>query len=266
VWPKIEAIGIAANAHNVDDRRVAKISGQHGGKSVQPLRKSIFASFILIPVLALVGCQKSGDSTPPAAAITAPGGEKPESVAAPATEVTPVKSDQESQHPSFEFETTQGKFTVSLDAEKAPATVENFRKYVARGQYNQTIFHEVSKTGVQIVLGGGYTADLKEKPTLTPIRNEADNGLKNRRATIAMARSPDIEDSASAQFFFNIADNDILDFKARTAKDYGYCVFGTVTAGMDVLDRIAQTPVHQVKDFPNLPMETITIKSIRQLK
>ena len=138
---------------------------------------------------------------------------------------------------------------MRLDAEKAPLTVENFRNYVARGQYDQTIFHQVLKDPVQIVLGGGYTADLKEKSALTPIRNEAHNGLKNRRGTIAMARRPNNEDSATCQFFINIADNDVLDFKARTPEGYGYCVFGEVTTGMEVLDRIAKTPVHNVDKF-----------------
>ena len=129
-----------------------------------------------------------------------------------------MKSDQDPQHPIYEFETSQGKFIVRLDAEKAPLTVDNFRNYVARGHYDLTIFHQVLKGPVQIVLGGGYTADLKEKATLTPIRNEAHNGLKNRRGTIAMARRANDEDSATCQFFINIADNDALNFKARTPK------------------------------------------------
>ena len=95
--------------------------------------------------------------------------------------------------------------------------MDNFRNYVARGHYDLTIFHQVLKGSLQIVLGGGYTADLKEKAALTPIRNEAHNGLKNRRGTIAMARRANDEDSATCQFFINIADNDVLNFKARTA-------------------------------------------------
>ena len=107
---------------------------------------------------------------------------------------------------------------MRLDAEKAPLTVDNFRNYVARGHYDLTIFHQVVKSPLQIVLGGGYTADLKEKARLPPIRNEAHNGLKNRRGTIAMARRADDEDSATCQFFFNIADNNALNYKARTPK------------------------------------------------
>jgi len=233
---------------------------------VQPLRKSILALLVLIPVLALAGCQKSGDSSQPTAAVTGPGSEKAESPAVAATDARLVKSDQDPQHPIYEFQTSQGKFVVRLDAEKAPLTVDNFRNYAARGHYDLTIFHQVTKGSLQIVLGGGYTADLKEKTPLTPIRNEAHNGLKNRRGTIAMARRPDDEDSATCQFFINITDNDPLNFKARSPEGYGYCVFGEVTEGMEVVDRIAKAPVHDTEKFMALPVETIVIKSVRQVK
>ncbi len=233
---------------------------------MQPLPKSFLGWFVLVPVLALAGCQKSGDSTPPATAVTGPGGEKSESHIPAATEALLVKSDRDTQHPVYEFETSQGRFSVRLDAEKAPLTVENFSNYVARGQYDLTIFHQVLRDPLQIVLGGGYTADLKEKSPLTPIRNEAHNGLKNRRGTIAMARRPDHQDSATCQFFINIADNDVLNFKARTPEGYGYCVFGEVTEGMDVVDRIAKIPVCDKDQFRNLPVETVVIKSVRQVK
>ena len=232
---------------------------------MQPLRKSILALFVLIPVLALAGCQKGGDSPQPTAAVNGPGGEKAEFCRA-ATGAPPVKSDQDPQHPMYEFETSQGKFIVRLDAEKAPLTVDNFRNYVARGHYDLTIFHQVLKGSLQIMLGGGYTADLKEKATLTPIRNEAHNGLKNRRGTIAMARRANDEDSATCQFFINVADNNVLNFKSRTPEGYGYCVFGEVTEGMDVVDRIAKAPVHDTDKFAGLPVETVVIKSIRQIK
>jgi len=229
---------------------------------VQPLRKSILALFVLIPVLA--GCQKGGDSTQPTTAVTGPGGEKAETRTA--AEAPLVKSDQDPQHPIYEFETSQGKFTVRLDAEKAPLTVYNFRNYVTRGHYDLTIFHQVLKGSLQIVLGGGYTADLKEKAALTPIRNEAHNGLKNRRGSITMARRANDEDSATCQFFINIADNDALNFKSRSPNGYGYCAFGEVTEGMEVIDRIATAPVHDTDKFVGLPVETIVIKSIRQVK
>lgn len=232
---------------------------------MQPLRKSILALFVLIPVLALAGCQKGGDSTQPTAAVTGPGGENAENRTA-AAGAPRVKSDQDPQHPIYEFETSQGKFTVRLDAEKAPLTVYNFRNYVARSHYDLTIFHQVLKGSIQIALGGGYTADLKEKAALTPIRNEAHNALKNLRGTIAMARRATDEDSATCQFFINIADNDALNFKSRSPNGYGYCVFGEVTEGMEVIDRIANAPVHDTDKFVGLPVETVVIKSIRQIK
>ncbi len=233
---------------------------------MQLSRKSILALFVLIPVLALAGCQKGGDSTQPTTAVTGPGGEKTETRTAAATEAPLVKSDQDPQHPIYEFETSQGKFTVRLDAEKAPMTVYNFRNYVARGHYDLTIFHQVLKGSLQIVLGGGYTADLKEKAALTPIRNEAHNGLKNCRGALAMARRANDEDSATCQFFINVADNDALNFKSRSPNGYGYCVFGEVTEGMEVIDRIAKAPVHDTDKFVGLPVETVAIKSIRQIK
>ena len=155
---------------------------------------------------------------------------------------------------------------MRLDGEKAPLTAENFRNYVGRGHYDLTIFHQVIKTPVQIVLGGGYTADFKPKAPLTPIRNEADNGLKNHRGTIAMARLPNDMDSATCQFFINVADNDVLNYKSRTAAGYGYCVFGQVTEGMDVVDRIAHAAVHNSGNFVDTPVEPIVIRSIRQVK
>ncbi|MGO9115186.1 MAG: peptidylprolyl isomerase [Thermoguttaceae bacterium] len=233
---------------------------------MQLLRKSIQALFVLVPVLALAGCQKSGDSSQPTAAVSGPAGEKAEAPAAATTEAKLVKSDQDLQHPVYEFETSQGKFVVRLDAEKAPLTVDNFRNYVARGQYDLTIFHQVTRGSLRIVLGGGYTADLKQKASLTPIRNEAHNGLKNRRGTIAMARCPNDEDSATCQFFINVADNDALNFRDRSHEGYGYCVFGEVTEGMEVVDRIAKAPVHDTDKFIALPVETIAIKSVRLVK
>lgn len=227
---------------------------------MQPLRKSILGWFLLIAILAMAGCQKSGESPQPTAAVNGPGGEKAES------QIAAAKSVQDPQHPVFEFETSQGRFTVRLDGEKVPLTVDNFRNYVARGYYDLTIFHQVLKSPPQIVLGGGYTADLKEKAALTPIRNEAHKASKNRRGTIAMTRRLNDEDSASGQFFINIADNDALNFKSSTPEGYGYCVFGEVTEGMEILDQIAKTPVHNTDKFKDLPVEPVVIKSIRQVK
>jgi cyclophilin family peptidyl-prolyl cis-trans isomerase len=260
----------------------------HGGVTVQSLRNTALALLVIIPVVTLMGCQKGGDSAPATAAVSGPSGNKSEPAAnTAAEELEDPKPDPNRQHPVFAIETTAGKITVRLDAEKAPLTVDNFRNYATLGHYDQTIFHQVFSKPVQIVLGGVYTSDLKEKTPATPIRNEADNGLKNRRGTIAMARRADDEDSATSQFYFNISDNDSLNFKARTlnskaqtpggrteeqeadaarAQRYGYCVFGEVTEGMELLDRIAKGPVHDSGSHANMPVEEVAIKSIRQVR
>lgn len=232
---------------------------------MQFLPKPVRALFVLVPLLALAGC--GGGSTQPSTAVNGPAGQKVDltTKSADAPSETP-QPEPDLLHPSFEIDTTAGKITVRLDAEKSPMTVDNFRNYVTHHHYDLTIFHQVVKTPVQIVLGGAYTADLKEKPPLTPIRNEAHNGLKNHRGTIAMLRRADDEDSATCQFFFNVADNNVLDFKARTSQGYGYCVFGEVTEGMDVLDQIAKAPLHDSGKFQGLPVETVAIKSVRQVR
>ena len=138
-------------------------------------------------------------------------------------------------NPKVLIETTKGNITVELDAEKAPKTVENFLGYVKDDFYKETIFHWV--IAGFMVQGGGMTADLSEKAKKASIKNEANNGLKNTRGTIAMARTPD-PDSASSQFFINLVDNDFLNFKSETPQGWGYAVFGKVTEGMDVLKNI----------------------------
>jgi cyclophilin family peptidyl-prolyl cis-trans isomerase len=236
---------------------------------VQSLRKSVFALSVFFPALALLGCQKASETAPPTAAVKGPAGEKAETPTSPAADLADTaeaKPDPNLNHPIFAIDTTAGKITVRLDAEKAPLTVCNFRDYAIRGHYDQTIFHQVGKTPVQIVLGGVYMPDLKEKTARMPIRNEADNGLKNRRGTIAMLRSAKDEDSATCQFFFNISDNEALNYKTRTAEGYGYCVFGEVTEGMEVLDQIAKTPVHDSGNHKDMPVEAVAIKSVRQVK
>jgi cyclophilin family peptidyl-prolyl cis-trans isomerase len=243
----------------------------HGGVTVKSLCCSVLALSTIIPALALTGCQKGSESAP--AAATGATNNKADnkadssSIAATAADDTEdPKPDPNLQHPVFAIETTAGNITVRLDAEKAPLTVNNFRNYATHGHFDQTIFHQVYSTPVQIVLGGVYTSDLKEKSPNMPIRNEADNGLKNRRGTIAMARRADDEDSATSQFFFNLSDNDSLNYKARTSEGYGYCVFGEVTEGIEVLDRIAKGPVHDTNDHKNMPVESVAIKSVRQVR
>ncbi len=166
-------------------------------------------------------------------------------------------------HPELEVRTSAGNFTLKLDAEAAPLTVDNFLAYVDDGHYNGTIFHQVYPG--YIVLGGGYDAQMHLKPTQFPVRNEAHNGLKNARGTIAMARQSDVIDSATSQFFINIADNPSLNHTGSDASTYGYCVFGEVASGLDVVDAIAKGEVKTQPPFENLPVKPVVIESIRRI-
>lgn len=154
------------------------------------------------------------------------------------------------------LETTYGVIILSLDAEKAPQTVENFVQYVRDGFYDGTLFHRVIDGFM--VQGGGFAAGMQQKRTRAPIANEADNGLRNQRGTIAMARTPDPH-SATAQFFINVADNAFLDFKAKSEAGWGYCVFGRVTEGMDVVDRIKGVATTSRAGHRDVPAEDVTI-------
>jgi cyclophilin family peptidyl-prolyl cis-trans isomerase len=160
--------------------------------------------------------------------------------------------------PVVVIETSLGDVTVELDREKAPLSVENFLSYVKDGHYAGTIFHRVIRGFM--IQGGGVTADMQRKPTKPPIKNEATNGLKNRRGTIAMARTAE-PDSASAQFFINTVDNDALDHKGTGPRDYGYAVFGKVVSGMDVVDKIERVAINPT--MKDVPAEPVTIKNIR---
>ena len=150
------------------------------------------------------------------------------------------------------IETSMGTITVELDDERAPATVENFVKYAADGFYDGTIFHRVIDGFM--VQGGGFTRDMNQKDTRGPIRIESMNGLKNLRGTIAMARTM-VPDSATSQFFINLVDNGFLDFTAPTQSGYGYAVFGKVTDGMEVVDRIAKVRTGFSGPHQNVPEE-----------
>lgn len=174
------------------------------------------------------------------------------------------KSAREAKHPVVLMRTSLGEITIELDGESAPLTVANFLAYADRGQYDKSIFHQIEKDFV--VLGGGYTPQLVEHPARPAVRNEADNGLKNLRGTIAMARRPDVIDSATNQFYFNLADNSALDYQGRTAKEYGYCVFGKIVDGLDVVEKIGQIEVRQAPQFDKLPVETVLIQSVRRLR
>lgn len=162
------------------------------------------------------------------------------------------------ENPVVVIDTSEGVIEAELDAEKAPITVENFLKYVDAGHYDGTIFHRVIKGFM--IQGGGMTADMREKKTGQGIRNESSNGLKNARGTLAMARTSD-PNSATAQFFINLVDNDFLNGGAGKA---GYAVFGRVTSGMDVVDKIAGVRTGNKAGHQDVPTEPITIKSIKR--
>ena len=157
------------------------------------------------------------------------------------------------------IETSMGSITVELDDEKAPVTVKNFLDYAASGHYDGTIFHRVIDGFM--IQGGGFTKAMDQKPTKAPIKNEAANGLTNKRGTIAMARTM-VVDSATSQFFINLVDNDFLNFRAPTPQYYGYAVFGKVTDGMDVVDKIAKVKTGFAGPHQNVPEEPIVIKKV----
>jgi cyclophilin family peptidyl-prolyl cis-trans isomerase len=167
------------------------------------------------------------------------------------------------QNPKVVLETSMGDITLELYPDKAPATVKNFLTYADEKFYDGTVFHRVI-SGFMIQ-GGGMTADMNEKPTHSPILNEADNGLKNDRGTIAMARTND-PNSATAQFFINAKDNTFLNFRSKTIEGYGYCVFGKVTKGLDVVDAIEKTPTTTKGFFQDVPAKPVIIKKVYRLK
>ncbi len=165
-------------------------------------------------------------------------------------------------NPKVLLKTSKGDITIELYQDKAPITCKNFLTYVDEKFYDGTIFHRVIKGFM--IQGGGLTTDFRQKATKSPIKNEAANGLKNLRGTIAMARTG-IVDSATCQFFINHVDNLFLDHKDNTPEGYGYAVFGKVVKGMEIVDAIASALTGTIKGFQDAPRETITIISITRL-
>ncbi|RUO18652.1 peptidylprolyl isomerase [Aliidiomarina haloalkalitolerans] len=152
--------------------------------------------------------------------------------------------------------TTHGDIEIKLFEDKAPVTAENFATYVREGFYNNTIFHRVIDGFM--IQGGGFEPGMQQKATKDPIKNEANNGVKNKRGTIAMARTNDPH-SATAQFFININDNDFLNFSSESPSGWGYCVFGEVVNGMDVVDKIRHTKTGAVAFHQDVPLEDVVI-------
>ena len=186
------------------------------------------------------------------AAEPAPGG------AAPAAKEG-AKMENTEKNPIVVISTSMGDIEAELYADKAPESVKNFLAYAKSGHYDNTVFHRVIKGFM--IQGGGMTADMSQKPTKAPIKNEADNGLKNENLTLAMARTS-VVDSATSQFFINVKDNAFLDHKGKTPQGYGYAVFGKVIKGMDVVQKIENVSTGSKGMHQDVPTEPVVIKSV----
>ncbi len=204
-----------------------------------------------LALMVTLGC--GGGSPPPPAEEPAPAEEKPTVETAPAPTGT---------NPTVEMRTSLGTMKIELYSEKAPKTVENFLQYARNGFYDGTIFHRVISGFM--VQGGGFTPDMSEKETRAPIENEASNGLKNVRGSLAMARTGDPH-SASSQFFINTVDNAFLDFTAESVQGYGYAVFGQVVEGLETLDAIKRVSTGSRGGHDDVPMDPVVIESVRVL-
>ncbi|MHB8867696.1 MAG: peptidylprolyl isomerase [Thermoleophilia bacterium] len=216
-------------------------------------------------LLALIagGCGSQSSATDPTGAaydgdqatVTSEGGQ--DTTSGPDTGPDTGDGYVSTSNPRVELQTTLGAIVVELDPTAAPISVENFLAYVQDGSYDGTIFHRVIPGFM--AQGGGFTPDMNQKAGRPPIKNEAGNGLKNRRGTLAMARTM-VVDSATAQFFVNVADNSFLDHTANTPQGYGYAVFGTVVSGMEVVDVMVASPTHSVGQFQDVPQTPIVIE------
>jgi len=173
------------------------------------------------------------------------------------------EAEAEDKNPVVLMETSAGNIKIELDRKNAPISVNNFLSYVDDKFYDGTIFHRVIENFM--IQGGGFTSDMKQKQTKAQIKNEAGNGLKNKRGTLAMARTM-VVDSASSQFFINVVDNDFLDHRDTSPQGYGYAVFGKVVEGMDVVDKIKSVKTGTKMGFGDVPLETVVIKSVRKVQ
>jgi cyclophilin family peptidyl-prolyl cis-trans isomerase len=171
--------------------------------------------------------------------------------------------DVAAENPKILLDTSKGEVVLELYPDKAPDTVKNFLNYVDTEFFNGTIFHRVIPNFM--IQGGGFTDDMKQKPTQAPIKNEADTGVKNDRGTIAMARTGDPH-SATGQFFINTVDNDFLNHKNKTPQGWGYAAFGKVIKGMDTVDAISAVKTSNRGSYQDVPVEAVVIKSAKRLK
>lgn len=237
-------------------------------------RFSVFGGAMLLG-LALGGCQPATQTDAQAKPAAIPAGQEDRTASSPsspnslASQANPERKSEASKsgpnRPVVEIQTTLGTITVELDPEEAPLTVANFLRYVEGGHYEQTIFHQVLKG--YVIMGGGFGTDLREKRSHPPIRNEAQRcKLKNVAGTIAMVRRPDVTDSATCQFYINVADNPNLDHRGTSPEEYGYCPFGRVISGMEVVRKIADVEVIDLPDFERIPKQHVVIQSVRRVR
>ncbi len=220
---------------------------------------------------ASAGCTKKSEAGLDAKTAAVGGGAKAGTASSSAGQAAPAAPASDPLHPLVEIQTSAGNITVELDASQAELTVRNFLQYVDSGHYDQTIFHQVLKD--YVIMGGAYVpasqlqGKPQEKKTKPPIRNEAQKcRLKNTAGTIAMVRKPDVTDSATCQFFINVTDNPNLDYKGSNPEEYGYCPFGKVTSGMDVVRKIAEVEVTDTAEFERIPKQNVVIRSISRVR
>ncbi|MGB6042075.1 MAG: peptidylprolyl isomerase [Pirellulales bacterium] len=222
-------------------------------------RLLIRATAVITLALMLAGCGKGDPVSPAVTASISAGPDAAESSTQNAN--GDVTAPPIAVNPQVRISTSLGDFVVRLDDKNAPITVKNFLWCANTGRYDDTIFHQVLED--YVALGGGYTVDLVERPTHFTIRNEAFNRVKNLRGTIAMARQPDVVDSSTCQFFINLADNPQLDHRSEEdAEGYGYCVFGKVVEGWDVVEQIAQVKAADKDGFVSVPVVPVVIHSV----
>lgn len=237
---------------------------------------NLFMVGIALAVLLIcAGCGKTGEAGSDASTAAIRGGA--EKSTKDASSSVPGKDKKTTTpadplHPVVEIQTSLGNIVVELDRSQAKLTVENFLRYAEEGHYDQTVFHQVLKD--YVIMGGAYTEALAEKKAHPSIRNEAQKcGLKNVAGTIAMVRKPDAPDSATCQFFFNVADNPNLDYRGPNAEEYGYCPFGKIVSGMEVVRKIAEVEVTDKTievpgktdkaEFERVPKQAVVIQSVR---
>lgn len=209
---------------------------------------NVFIGLIFLSISAFADSTPTEPAVSPSPFIQPAGSTPAEAVAAPAT--------SENNQPVVIMKTSKGDIKIRLFQDKAPVTVENFLKYVDSGFYENTVFHRV--IGNFMVQGGGFTSDMQPKPTQAPIMNEAKNGVSNLRGRLAMART-DVINSATSQFFINVVDNAHLDYRSDDFMGYGYCVFGEVIEGMDVVDMIRSVPTERKGPYSDVPRDPIEI-------